>query len=183
MSIKVSQTIQDLLNSIDEGAHAALNFHCSDDTLLEELAADLESRLGAYIITFDIQSYASYDDLIRELIMRLLLRDDRPTNVRVPETAIDEMSQKLLSRHINRLLSAFKAQGTWVCLILKHFDDAPRYWDDYACAAMRELIDSGKIPACIILSSNPIGTITELPIGSSPLNNIFKIYRLDGDAR
>ena len=179
MSFKVSETVQDLLDSIHRGTRAAVNLFSEEKANLEAIAEALEEKLQPDTVVIDVCAYTSFESLVRDLIMQLLLRDDKPENTRVADTAIEELNPRLLRRHVSRLLHTFGTQNSWICLILKGFDAADSYWDDSACAWVRELVDSDKIPACVVLSSLPISQVCEKPAGSSPLYNIFRSYPLE----
>lgn len=179
MSFNVSQNVQELLEDIHKGTRAAINLHCRDEEKLAVIAAQLEEHFQPDAITVDVSAYTSFEELVRELIMQLLLRDDKPDDCRVADTAIEELNIRLLRRHINRLLNTFGGQGSWICLIFKNFDAIDGYWDDGACAWIRELVDTGKIPTCVILSTLPVSQIADRPEGSSPLYNIFRSYPLE----
>ena len=182
MSINVSQTVTELLDSILKGTRAAVNLYSGNGASLEAIATHLEEKHRQDVITMDVSAYTSFENLARELILQLLLRGDKPSDCRVAETAIDELNIRLLRRHVSRLLNSFSAQGSWICLILKNFDTADSYWDDGACAWVRELVDSGKIPTCVVLCSAPISEVCDKPEGSSPLYNIFRSYSLEAEA-
>ena len=179
MSFEATQTIQELLQSIQKGTRAAVNLYCIEEAPLVEIAARMEQTLQPDSITLDAAAFTTFDELVRELIMQLLLRDDKPDNCRVADTAIEELSIRLLRRHVSRLLNTFSSQGSWICLIIKNFDAVDRYWDDSACAWVRELVDSGRIPTCVVLSSRPMSDVCDKPEGSSPLYNIFRSYPLE----
>ena len=181
MQFKRTEDIQDLLDSIRKGARAAVNLYSGEAELTESFAQTLQHSLQADVITLDVSAYPAFEELVRELVMQLLLREDKPQDCRVADTAIDELNIRLLRRHVSRLLNAFGAQGSWICLILKGFDAADGYWDDSAFAWMRELVDSGKIPTCVILSERPVAEVSDKPEGSSPLYNIFRSYPLQGE--
>lgn len=181
MSFKRTEDVLELLESIRKGTRAAVNLHGADDAAREAFAEELEITLHPDTVTLDVSAYTSFDDLVRELIMQLLLRHDKPEDCRVADTAIDELSIRLLRRHVSRLLNSFGAQGSWICLILKGFDAADGYWDDSAFAWMRELVDSGRIPTCVVLSAKPIADVSDKPVGSSPMYNIFRSYPLMGE--
>lgn len=178
MYFYASQDVQDLLNGICGGTRVAINLYSNNKELLESTASDLERNFLPDVISLDISNYDSFEVFIQDLLMQLLLREDKPTDCRVEDTAIEEMNIRLLRRHIGRLLNSFSRQNSWICLILKNFDFAEKYWDDSACAWIRELVDSSRIPACIVLSTKPISEISEKPIGSSPLYNIFRTYAI-----
>ena len=179
MIFNASQTVQDLLQNIHKGTRAAINLHTHDKDKMAVIAAQLEEYFQPDAITLDVSAYTSFDDLTRDLIMQLLLRDDKPENCRVADAAIETQSPKLLRRNVGRLLNSLSDQKAWTCLILKNFDPAEEYWDDKACAWVRELVDTGKIPACVILSAEPLSQIADRPEGSSPLYNIFKMHLLE----
>ena len=179
MSFELNSSIQELLQSIDKGTRAAVNLHCGKAELLDAVADRIGERLQPDTVILDVAAYTSFDELVRELIMQLLLRDDKPENCRVADTAIEELNIRLLRRHMSRLLNTFGSQGSWICLVLKNFDAAEGYWDDSACAWVRELVDSGKIPTCLVLSSAPMSEVCDKPEGSSPLYNIFRSYSLE----
>ena len=181
MSFNVSQNVQDLLQNIHKGTRAAINLYSGDAERLTDFAAQLGELFQPNAITVDASAYTSFEELVRDLIMQLLLRDDKPDSCRVADTAIEELNIRLLRRHVNRLLNAFGGQGAWICLIFTNFDAVDGYWDDGACAWIRELVDTGKIPTCVILSSVPVSEVCDRPEGSSPLYNIFRSYPLEGE--
>lgn len=182
MSINWSEDVQILLESLGNGVRAAVNIYDKDDAALSAFGAEAADAMNGNAIVMDVSAFRNFEDLARELILRLLLRDDKPEGCRVTEDAVDELDIRLLRRHISRLLNAFGSQKSRVCLILEKFDAAESYWDDSACAWVRELVDSGKIPTCVVLSSKPMSQISEKPEGSSPLYNIFRSYSLEAEA-
>ena len=179
MNFNASREVQDLLQNIHKGTRAAINLHSHDEEKLAVIAAQLEEYFQPDAITVDASAYTSFEELVRELIMQLLLRDDKPDGCRVADTAIEELNIRLLRRHVQRLLNAFGGQNSWICLIFKNFDAVDSYWDGGACAWIRELVDTGKIPTCVILSSVPVSEVCDRPVGSSPLYNIFRSYPLE----
>ncbi len=181
MSFNMNQATKDLLNGIQKGAQITVNLYCPESEPLEEVASELEMRFQPEAIVMDLSQYTTFSDLVRDLILQLLLRDDKPENCHVADAAIEELNLRLLRRHTGRLLSAFQEKKAWICLILKNFEAVGDRWDDSDCAWLRELADTGLIPGCVILSNAPISQICEKPEGSSPLYNIFRVYPLKED--
>jgi hypothetical protein len=182
MSLNWTEDVQELLEDLRSNNRAAVNIYACDGGALTAFGTELAGVMQDASITMDVSAYSTFEDLARDLILRLLLRHDKPEGCRVTEDAIDELDIRLLRRHISRLLNAFSAQKSRICLILENFDAAEHYWDDSACAWVRELVDSGKIPICVILSSKPMSQVSEKPEGSSPLYNIFRSYPLEEGA-
>lgn len=174
-----NELVSNIVADIKNGAAAAVNFYSADSAAVGLLAKETEEELKDIVVSFDISEFETFEDFVRTFILQLMLRDDFPEDCRVEESAIDEASFRLLRRHTTRLLVSYGNNGSRICLILNHFESADGYWDDGAFAWMRELIDSGKIPACIIFSDKALVDISEKPEGSSPLYNIFRSYSLE----
>ncbi len=152
----------------------AVNLYTDSAAMTATLTEQVRAA-APYLVELDTAAYASFADLLRDLLSGLLAHPDKPENCRLPEDVLATADPDDLRRYTSRLLSTYSRGECWFCLLLTHFDAAPAYWDDEPFSWMRELIDLCRIPACVVLSERPLSDITDKPIGSSPFHNVFAV--------
>lgn len=157
----------------------AINLY-TDNAALRETLAEQVRAAAPYLIELNAAAYASFAELLSDLLGGLLAHPDKPENCRLPEDALTTTDPDDLRRYTSRLLSAYSRSECRFCVLLTRFDAAPSYWDDEAFSWMRELIDLCRIPACVVITERPLSDVTDKPVGSSPFHNVFAI-RAAGD--
>lgn len=174
---KKTEEISNLFDCFQKKRYVAVNLYSSDKDVTTSVEEALRSELGEGSIFIDIADKDSFESFIEEFVEKLLAMDENMANGNNVNLAEYEGDVRLFRRYTGRLLGRIIANNGWFKLVLSNFDVAAK-WDNQSFAWMRELVDGGKIPVCIILSEKSLPQISDKPEDSSPFHNVFRNYAL-----
>ncbi len=150
---------------------------------LRESAEALPSNIRFFFV--DTAAFQSTTELFRHTLLSLLqdpraAEDDVAVSMRRIERATDESGiclqfECLLDDYANHT-------DVHVVWVLTHFDASPSYWKSSSFGWLRETVNTASSLSCLLVGEKPVTEITSLPVGSSPLHNIFKNVLLEGDS-
>ena len=154
-----------VMEVVNTQQRAAINMVLEQEqmqTVLDALPADT--------VRLDVGAYADDEALLRGWIQAMPNSDSADD---VASMDCDDLEDTL-----DDLLYDLQEDGQRICVAFHHFDVVEEHWSADLLGWLREQITQAQICTCLVLSEKPLVTITEKPIGSSPLHNVFRVIEV-----
>ena len=178
--MNAKELIGHMLGRLTEGRHFKFTGYTENESIRFDFANELteaakELPENCRIVRMDVSAYTTIDEFIRALALKML--EDpalKPTDtIAKPANFGETVSMKDMQLWFSVMLAQFAKAGIRYLMVFENFDAAPSYWQSADFAWLRNQLDGSKVLSCAVLAPVHIQEVTELPVGCSPLWNIF----------
>ena len=178
--------ISELIDDCKSKVHFARQICGQDDSVLHDVADQIQEKINRLpkdvrTVRADLKQYASFADFVFAVLTHLyddrkFDRSDTITNRKTIKKANKkENREEELFFHLYSVLKEdFARKNIFVLLIVEHYEAAKELWTDGNCfASMRELAVESPKTSYLFLTDRPVSEVSDEPVGSSPLSNVF----------
>lgn len=174
-------------NEFEDEVHFAYQALSEDEDLLHELADSMEEKIrdmgdNYRLLRVDLNAYAEYDDLIEDLLKKTFSdskfeKSDTRMRIEGDNSKNWKYSPEFMFNCI--LTKDFPNRDIFTLILIEHYEKAAEIWDSTAFGNLRALLCDSRNTSIVVTSYKTMKEISEQPVGSSPLYNIFEIMRVE----